>query len=333
MPKTNSAANALLKYEAGQSLNAMAAMTDSGDHKTFSTENADLWSNKSGYEPKIFPNGLETGGEVTPGAAADIVSVAALTCYLAGVKTAVGANAAVSLTRPAASPANQKNINSLTISSAGAIVVVVGTDGSAFSATRGAAGGPPLISAGSIEIRQVKLSSSASDLISEDEIFGVIGTHCERYDYPVWTEDPFSGKITFASALPVIHAGSPATCKGVYAEVYEPIFADVEPATDFKPPENSHSVSSTQVYGGTVGSSSTSLGQGSFKAFLKDGITDSLVSLEGEILFFKHYPDRNKTPYIICQGKLGITRSFPAGDNIQADCTISATEKGKNKVS
>lgn len=333
MGKTNSAANAKLQYEAGQELVDMAAMTDSGDHKTFSTDGTTFWSNKSGYEPKIYPDGLETGGAVTPGAAVDDVSVAALTCYLAGAKTSVSANGAVSVTRPAASPAGLKNINSITINSAGAIAVVTGTDGSAFSTTRGAAGGPPLIPAGSIEIAQVKLTSATPAVIETSEIFQVIGTHCERYDYPVWDEDPFNGTITFASALPAIHSGSPATYKGVYAEVYEPIFSDIEPAADFKPPENSHSVSSTPVYGGTVGSSSSSLGQGSFKAFLKDGVTDPLIALEGETLFFRHFPDRNKTPYIICQGKLGISRTFPAGDNIQADCTISATEKGKNKTS
>jgi hypothetical protein len=29
---------------------------------------------------------------------------------------------------------------------------------------------------------------------------------------------------------------------------------------------------------------------------------------------------------VLTQGKLGIARTFPAGDNIQAACTISASE-------
>ena len=327
MPKTNTAANAKLQYEAGQEINAMAAMTDSGDHKTFNAAAA-LWSGKSGYEPKIFPDGLENGGVVSPGAANDQVSVAALTCYLAGVKTIVGANAAVSVSRPAASPASLKKISSITINSAGAIAVVAGTDGAAFSATRGAVGGPPLIPVGSIEIGQVKLTSSVSALIANSEIYQVPGTSLEKYDYPVWDEDPYTGSITFASALPAIHVGSPATYKGVYAEVYEPTFADLEPVDAFVAPENSHSVTSTQVYGGTVGAATSTLGQGGFTCYLKDGITDPIVALKNEILFFKHFPDRNKTPYVLCQGKLGIKRTWPAGSNIQAACTISASEEG-----
>lgn len=331
--KTNSASNAKLQYEAGQDLSAMAAMTDSGDHKTFSVLDVAPWSQKSGYEPKIYPDGLETGGVVSPGAANDKVAVTALTCYLAGVKTTVAADAAVSVTRPASSPAGLKKISSITINSAGAIAVVAGTDGSAFSATRGVAGGPPLIPVGSIEIGQVKLTSSTAGLVLAAEISQTPGTSLERYDYPVWTEDPFLGQVTFAAALPAIHAGSPATYKGVYAEVYEPVFSDLEPAVDFKAPANSHSVSSTQVYGGTVGASSSSLGQGSFKTFLKDGVTDSFLSQEDETIFFKYFPDRNKTPYVLCYGKVGIDTNFPASDNINAAVTISASEKAKKYAS
>lgn len=328
MSKTNTAANAKLQYEAGQEISAMAAMTDSGDHTTFSTTAAP-WSGKSGYEPKVYPDGLANGGLISVGAGSDNLSVAALTCYLAGVLKNVDADATVAVTRPAASPAGLKVINSITINSAGAIVEVTGTANATFATERGAAGGPPLIPVGSIEIGQVKLSSAVSAAVAASEIFQVPGTSQERYDYPSWTEDSYDGTITFASALPAIHAGSPATYKGVYAEVYEPVFAELDPVTDFVPPETSHSVSSTPVYGGTLGASSSSLGQGSFTAYLKDGVTDPIIALKNETLFFKNYPDRNRTPYLLCQGRLGIARTFPAGDNIQAACTISASTEGK----
>jgi hypothetical protein len=321
--KTYTAANAKLQYEAGQELSAMSEMTDSGDHKTFSLAVAP-WSGKSGYEPKIYPDGLATGGVISVGAGNDNVSVAALTVYLSGVLTEVDADATVAVTRPSSGV----KINSITINSAGAIAVVLGTDGSALIATRGEAGGPPLIPDGSVEIGQVKLSSATPAAVEASEIFQVVGTSQERYDYPVWTEDPFNGTITFASALPAIHESSPSSYKGVFAEVYEPVFTDLEPATDFVPPETSHSVSSTQVYGGTVGASSSTLNQGSFTCFLKDGITDAIVNLKDENIFFKHYPDRTKAPYLLVQGKLGISRTFPTGDNIQAACTISATQVG-----
>ena len=119
-----------------------------------------------------------------------------------------------------------------------------------------------------------------------------------------------------------IHTGD--LPKKVYASYAEPIFSDISLASDFVPAETSHSVSSTQVYGSTLGSSSSSLGQASFTAYLNDGIGDALVSLKNEILWFKFYPDRYKTPYMLTQGKLGISRTFPAGDNVQVSCTISA---------
>lgn len=327
--RTNTAANAKLQYEAGQDISAMQAMTDSGDHKTFSIPGVAPWSGKSGYEPKIRPDGLITGGVVTPGATSDTVSVSAATCYQAGEEVDVDANAALSIARPASGV----RINSVIINSSGVYAQTEGTDGSSFSAERDAAGGPPLIPDGAIEVAQIKLSSTTTAVIESSEIFQVPGVSQERYDYPIWEEDPFEGTITFASALPAIHESSPSSYKAVYAEVYEPVFADLEPVTDFVPPETSHSVSSTPVYGGTIGAASESLGQGSFTAFLKDGVTDQIVGLKNETLFFKHFPDRNKAPYLLVQGKLGISRQFPAGDNIQAACTISASQSGVEKAS
>jgi len=152
----------------------------------------------------------------------------------------------------------------------------------------------------------------------------------ERYDYPTWTEKRshvengtagYAG-VEFDSALPLIHTGPSA--KPVYAEYYEPTFANIPKSADFVPPEESHSMTSTQIYGGTVGASSKSLGQGSFTAYMESGIYEGFEQLKGENLWFKFYPDRTKSPYIACQGILGVTRSFPAGDSIKAACTISA---------
>lgn len=321
------AENAKLQYEAGQTAYSMSALTDSGDAKTF-TSSASLFSKKSGYAPDIRPDGLISGGAVTPAAAAGVnnVDVAALSVYLAGVKTAVSAGVDKAITRPATAVAK---INSITITSAGAIAVVAGTDGSTttFSETRGAAGGPPLIPVGSVEIAQVRVTSNTAAVITSAQIYQVVGLHQERYDYPIFDIDYANAKVVFAATLPLIHTGT--TAKKVYASYAEPIFSDISLASDFVPAETSHSVSSTQVYGSTLGSSSSSLGQGSFTAFLTDGIGDALVTLKNQILWFKFYPDRYKTPYMLTQGKLGISRTFSAGDNIQAACTISAETASK----
>jgi len=50
------------------------------------------------------------------------------------------------------------------------------------------------------------------------------------------------------------------------------------------------------------------------------------VTLKNEYLWFRFYPDRYNSAYMLTQGKLGISRTWPAGDNINAACTISATE-------
>ena len=315
----STAENAKLQYEAGQNAVAMSALTNSGDETTF-TSAATLWSGKSGYAPIVRPNGLLTGGAVSVHADNDKVTVAALTCNLQGVVTSVAAGTGT-ITRPASDKAK---VCSITINSSGAIAVVAGTDGSGttFSETRAAAGGPPLIPVDSIEIAQVRVTTSAAGAVAASQIYQVVGSHCERADFPLWTVNYDEGSVTFLDALPEIHTGT--VPKKVYASYAEPIFADVALASDFVPPETSHSVTSTQVYGTTLGATSSTLGQGTFTAYLENGVSDALVSLKNQNLWFKFFPDRYATPYLLCQGKLGISRTFPAGDTIQAACTINA---------
>lgn len=314
--------NAKLQYEAGQTATAMSALTNSGDATTY-TSAATMWSGKSGYDAVVRPNGLLTGGAVIPSVAAgnNNVDIAALTCNLAGVVTTVEAAVNQAITRPATACSK---INSITVNSAGAIAVVAGTDGAsvAFSETRGAAGGPPLIPVGSIEIAQVRVTSNTAAAITAAQIFAVVGVHVEAANYPLWDVNYGEGSITFLAALPSIHTGS--VPKGVYASYYAPIWGDVQLANDFKPPETTHSVSSTQVFGATIGSSSETLGQGSFVAYLENGVTDALVAQINELIWFRFYPDRTKTPHLLMQGTLGMGRSYKAGERTQASCTISA---------
>jgi hypothetical protein len=262
-----------------------------------------------------------TGFAVTTHASNDTVTVAAGTLNLAGVVTSVNAGTAT-VTRGVS--ADTHNITSITINSSGAIAAVAGTDSTAFSETRGANGGPPLIPVGSVEIAQVRTTSVTAAAVASSEIYQVVGLHQERADFPLYDINYDEGSVTFLDANPEIHTG-PAP-KKTYASYASPIFADVALASDFVPPETSHSVTSTQVYGTTLGSTSSTLGQGSFTAYLQDGVADALVTLKNQTLWFKFYPDRYQAPYLLTQGKLGISRTFPAGDTIQAACTISASE-------
>lgn len=318
MSQTKSANNARLMYEAGQNTYPMTALTSTDREKFRSAVSP--WSAAAGKQVVVRPNGLISGGVITPGAGSDNVAVSGLSCYIAGALVEIGTAATNAVVR---ATEDTHRINSITVTAAGALAVTQGANGTAFSEVRGDPGGPPIILEGSIEIGQVRLSSATPAAVTQAQIYQVVGTHQERYDFPIWEENLLEGGVDFVQPLEGIHADGKG--KLVYASFYEPIFAEVRPVKDFVAPENSHSVSSEEVYGGTIGSSSTTLEQGSFVAYLKSGVSDNLLRFKDQELWFKFWPDRYvTTEYILCQGKLGIARTFAVGSNIQANCTISA---------
>jgi len=325
--------NAKIQFEAGQTLTTYEAMTDSGDQQVFNSTGA-VWSGKAGTTPSVRPNGIVTGRTLlTAQSTNDAVNIAAFTAYSKGVLQTVSSTS-TTITRTAT--ATKSQVHSVTMASDGSIAVVEGTIGAtqAFSETRAAAGGPPLIPVNDVELGQIRVTTATAAAITASEIFQLVGTHTERYDYPGWSENNVgdginsdeSGKVNayieFDSALPNSHTGP--VPKAVYNQYYTPVYADLGRALDFVPAENTHSVSSSQYYGGTIGSRSTTLGQASFTALLADGVTDTLVSLKDEIITTKMFPDRNKTPYILTQGKLGLARTFPVADQNQAAATLSS---------
>lgn len=320
--------NSMMMYESGVTPFAMGALTDSGDHKTFNSSAA-LFSDSPGNSPVIRPNGVLTGGLVTPGTANNTVDVSALTCNLAGVETTVAAAPATAITRAST---NVASITSITVTSAGAIAAVKGTDSAttAFSETRGAAGGPPFIPVGSIELAQVRTTSNTAAVVKSSELLAVPNTHRETASFPVFDPQFSTGKVVFSSSLNLNHTGN--LPKAVYASYAEPIFQEQPYGNDFTPAETSNSVSSTQVYGATVGATTSSLNQASFTAILNNGVTDDIISKKGQTLWFKYIQDRTKTPYILTQGKLGLSRTFSASDNPKVTCTISAKTESVEKA-
>lgn len=324
MPRN--AENAILKMESGQTAHAMAALTDSGDHQIFDS-GVEMWSGAAGYEPSVKPNGLATGGILSVNTGTNnSVKCAALTVYIGGTLLSVAANNALTCAR---GTTNGCRIHSITTDGS-TISVTSGTESTAFSDTRGAAGGPPLIGVDLVEIGQVRLSSTTAAEVAADEIKQVIGTHQERYDYPTHQIDSDAGKVTFASALPAVHTGP--TAKKIFASYYEPEFAEITNSAEAVMPETSHSTASKQIYGGTIGSSSSTLGQGSFRAYLEDGVADPLIAAKNDTRWFLLFPNRYNGNHLRCQGKLGIKREFPAGDTIVASCTISATSPATEVV-
>jgi len=330
-----SASNAKVEIELGQQYHAIAAMTDSGDHQYFTISGGTVWSGKSGFAPDVRPNGIVSGRNLlSAGTTNDTVRIAAFTAYSLGVLNTVTATSAT-VGLPAT--AGYHLISSITMASDGSIAVVEGTaHASAFVETRNAAGGPPYIPVNSVEIGQIRITSMTAAAIESTEIFQVVGTHTERYDSPIWSESNLglgqsasvsaqtNAHVKFSSAIPTIHTGGVA--KKVYMSYYSPIFSEQQKAYDFKPVENAHSVTSQQYYRGTIGSVSSTIGQGGFTALLDDGITDSLVSEKDSKLTVRFYSNINAAPYILTQGLLGLTRTYPADGQIQASVTITAEE-------
>lgn len=317
-----------IEYESAASQQAFAALTDSGDHAIF-TATSTPWSQASGYEPVIGPYGVINGGAVIPAVSTtnNMVDAAAVVLMAPGMTGAsattgritVAADTDLSCTR--GSSTNTHIINSITVNSSGAYAVVAGTATTAFSETRGSSGGPPFIPVGSIEVAQVRLTSITAAPITADEIYQVVGTHQERYDYPVYSVDYLRGKVTFATALPLIHTGSVA--KSVRARVATPVFAEKANARDWVPAETSNTTNSESYYDGNLGSVSSSLGQASFTAALTDGVTDGLLSKVGQKLIFRFKPSRAGSAYQLTQGVLGVARTFGVKSSPQGSFTVS----------
>lgn len=317
-----------IEYESAASQQSFAAMTDSGDHTVFTTTNTP-WSQASGYEPVIGPYGVISGGAIIPAVSTtnNLVDMAAAVLMAPGMTGAsattgqitISATTDVSCTRGSAS--NAYIINSITVTSAGAVAAVAGTATTAFSATRGAAGGPPFIPVGSVEIGQVRFTSTAAAAVDASEIYQVVGTHQERYDYPVYTPDYLRGKITFASALPLIHTGS--VTKPVYVRVATPVFAEISRARDWVPAETSNTTNSESYYDGVIGSVSSSINQATFTAALADGVTDGLLGKLGKKLIFRFKPSRSGSAYQLTQGVLGTGRTFGVKASPQGSFTVS----------
>jgi hypothetical protein len=331
----------IIKYEAGQTAYPFEALVADDSNMHFEASFSP-WSNVSGSEPVVSPYGLLTGGAVTPHEDNDTVTVAALTTMMPG---ATGASpltgvlnvstddltAARASTSPEAVDQTHK-ITSLTVDDEGDLVAVPGAEGLGFSEVRGDPGGPPLIPDGSIEIGQVRRQGRGAGLVTQSEIYTVPGLHVERSDYPVYEIDYARGQVVFAEPLPLIHVGG--IPKQVWARGATPLFSPAMYCSDWVPAEATFSVTSTDTYDGPVGSATSSLGQASFTAQLRDGLSDPIVQKAGDELWIEFRPDRDKTvPRQLTQGILGVSRTFPAGGGgFSGSFTLTARVKSVDVV-
>jgi hypothetical protein len=325
---------AKVQVELGRTLVDFAAMTDSGDHQIFGGSGA-LWSGKDGYEPDVRPNGIVSGLRLlSTHASNDTVTIAAFSAYSAGIEYSVSATS-LALTRPSVS--NYK-ICSVIMDDTGTIDEVEGTEGSSFSATRGATGGPPLIPVDAVEIGQVRFDSQSAAVIASDEIYQDMGTHAEYADYPMpevfnigngvnaSTVTEKTAHIKFNEVLPLVHTGS--VPKAVYIKYYAPTFTTLARTSDFKAAELGVTKSSESVYegsgvSGAIGSmKADSVGDVTVTVFANDGVTDAILREKGEVMTIKFFPNANKAPYLLSQGMVGVSRDFPSGEQNKINLTV-----------
>jgi len=94
------AKDAKVMMETSQTTFDYTAATDSGDHTVFTVSGKTIFSNRSGYTLNVRPDGVVTGRNMlSTHADNDKVTIAAFTCYLAGVLTTVTATTGT-ITRP-----------------------------------------------------------------------------------------------------------------------------------------------------------------------------------------------------------------------------------------
>lgn len=325
--------NQQIEYESAQTAVAFFAMTNSGDATTFTSGSNNPWSQATGYEPVFAPYGLLTGGAVIPAVAAgnNNVDIAALTAMMPGVSGAsattgiLSVSATTNIVCTRGSSTNTNIINAITISTAGAIAVVAGTASTAFSTTVNAAGGPPYIPDGAALLAHVKFTSTAAAVVAASEIYQVVGESQERSDYPVYSADYLRGKLTFSTALPLIHTGG--IPKRVYVRCATPVFAPIANARDWVPSAESYSVNSEAYYDQVIARSGSSIGQATFTAAMNDGTSDGILSKLGQSLLFRFKPNKNSsTIYQITQGILAVSTTFGVKAAPQGSFTISPSQ-------
>jgi len=325
-------ANSIIKYEAGQTAKPFEEMTDGGDLTVFSASFFPI-SNAAGFEPVIAPYGLLTGGAITVDTGTnDSVSVAALTVLAPGMTGATAAGVVsvsagdVEISRGATT--NTHRITSITVASDGTLAAVAGTAHTAFSETRGATGGPPLIPVGSVELGQVRVTSTTAAEVTSGEIYTVPGLHTEMSSSPGYSVNYATGEVTFNDALPAIHTGEVG--KKVYISGATPVFASFQYTSDWTGADPSYSTNSTETYDGPIATSSSSIGNASFTVNnITEDMEPTIRGMDGNTIWIEFRRDRNKTSNkYLTQGVFGATFTYPTGGgNPSAACTITPSSK------
>ncbi len=327
------AEDAILQAEYGFVFHDFEKGADDGDHIKYKyTHTLKLFSGLKGQAPIVRPDGVKTGLKVKPAVAAgnNNVDVEAGTAFVAGVDVVINAQTNITCTRTAAGDVYQ--ITSIIVDNAGTVTALGGTEGAAFSLTRGAAGGPPYITVDKIEIAQVKFTSNSDAAVLASEIDQNV---MERYDIPSYNLVPYDNDLAqsivkMLTALDLRHTGN--VTKGIWVKHYEPVMNAVPGASNWKPPETKGKKQENTTYDGVNVVTRTSIGDGSFQVELKGEAGEIMAQIIGGVRWLRFYPDKFKSDNHICQGFLEYDRDFPTDNMMMAKVNIlghlAAVEKG-----
>ncbi len=323
------AEDAKLQIEHGFVLWDYEKGTNSGDNKKFTYSGTlKLFSMLKGQAPIVRPDGVRSGLKVKPAVAGgnNNVDIEAGTAFAGGVDLSVAAATNLAVTRTPAGGTFQ--ITSIVVDNAGVITAVAGTEGSAFSVTRGAAGGPPFIPVDKIEIAQVKLTSNTDAPIAASEIDQNV---MERYDIPSFKLIPEEAAVEMLAALDLRHTGS--VTKGIWVKHYEPVFNDIPEASAWKPVDKSGESQTFRTYDGVFALATTGIKDGSFEVNLKGEAGEIMNQVAGATRWLRFYPDKFRTDHHLVLGFVSVEREFPADNLMKAAVTVTGAIAAIEKAS
>lgn len=183
-------------------------LTPQAGNKIYTSSTA-FWARSEAGFPIVTPDGLCSGGAVSPTNLDDEVTVAEGSAQIGGAAIAFSSATLSGLTRPVG--AGTVVITAIHVDSTGTITATAGTEGAAGGA-RGAAGGPPYIPVDEVLLAYVTLSDTAAAPVASSEIDN---SAAERAPIPSFQINYVLGQIEFSSTQEAIHTGD--TPRKVYA--------------------------------------------------------------------------------------------------------------------
>jgi len=332
------ASKASVEVESTQTLVPWELLTDAGDKQYF-TFSSEILSNAVGFQPEVAPNGIVSGlNLVSPTPSTnDSVDVASFTAVFSGVEETISADT-IAFTRDATLDYQKFSV----IAETGDTLSIIESDphASAWSNTRGAAGGPPSIPLAAIEVAQIWISDNTAAVVLASEIkeSPQAGTQ-ERSLFPAVQVFNFGEGLDanttatkfayakFASVIPTIHgatANAAATDeKPVYGQWYDPVFTLLEGTVDFAEPNETPGTTSVQLHRTTRGGTTQTLNAGSFTIYMEDGITDDIMRLRGKEVLTKYKQNIDADPFVLSLNVLGIPVTRPVDNDPQGAVTLA----------